>query len=239
MQEFSPFSPLSSKPINTKTSSGNSELSFVTAGSLASFIEKQLPTTAFAIQAFVEPKGDLRASLDAGQFSNFRTVMSLDRTGRHSTQCYRLGAPTGFNTTQRRDVEAFRGALVRSMDQAVNRPLEKQTMSLVRTLEGVRRCRVRKMVTDWVVDPSGTPWFVKSEEVLTVSGKNKREAREAREAAARAEKRRGGRSSRRGGGEKFVSISSGGKVGASSSLPSVGGGGSQQLNANERAMSAP
>ncbi len=126
---------------------------------------------------------------------------------------------------------------MRSMDQAVNRPLEKQTMSLVRTLEGVRRCRVRKMVTDWVVDPSGTPWFVKSEEVLTVSGKNKREAREAREAAARAEKRRGGRSSRRGGGEKFVSISSGGKVGASSSLPSVGGGGSQQLNANERAMS--
>ena len=213
----------------------NSSLAFVEADSFDSYLAKQLPTSAYAIQSFVEPRGDFEAALASGNFANFRTVMSLDRTGRHSTQCYRLGAPTGFNATQKRDVEAFRDALVRSMDVSVNKPLEAQTMALVRTLEGVRRCRVRKMVCDWVVDCNGTPWFVQSREVLTVSGKNKREARQAREAAQRSSKRQRTQNS-----QNFLSISGGGKISSSSSsLPSVnmGSGENRGVASQERAMS--
>ena len=200
-------------------------LTFVEAGNLDQYFAKTLPATAFALQAFVEPKGDWEGAAASGRIANFRTIMSIDRTGRHSTQCFVLGAPTGFQDNKAQGVATFRGALVRSMNTAVNRPLLEQTMALVRTIEGVRRCRVRKMVSDFIVDPSGVPWFVNTMEVQTVNGKSKREA----------EKQ-----------HKFVAISSNGQLStatassSSSGFPSVGssnGGSASSKSADERAMS--
>lgn len=34
-----------------------------------------------------------------------------------------------------------------------NKSFTKQTMNLVKFLEGSRRCGVEKIVTDWVIDP--------------------------------------------------------------------------------------
>ena len=194
-------------------------LTFVEAGNLEQYFTKALPATAFALQAFVEPKGDWEGAAETGRISNFRTVMSIDRTGRHSTQCFVLGAPTGFQDNKSQGVATFRGALVRSMNTTVNTPLVKQTMSLVRTIEGVRRCRVRKMVSDFVVDPSGVPWYVNTIEIHTVNGKSKQKA----------EKQ-----------QRFVSISNNGQVVSSSArgLPVAGStASSSSKSADERAMS--
>ena len=200
-------------------------LVFVDAGGLEQYCNKALPTSAYAMQAFIEPRGDWSNSVEQGRIANFRTVMSLDRTGRHSTQCYRLGAPTGFQDNKAQGV-AFVTAQVRSMDTAVNNPLHEQTMALVRTLEGVRKCRVRKMISDFVVDTNGIPWFINTIEVHTVDGKSKQRALE--RAASKQQE------------ERFVSISSSGQVGSSSHHKHNGGGSSQKkktLSANERAMS--
>ena len=199
-------------------------LTFVEAGNLEQYFTKALPTTAFALQPFIEPKGDWEGAADSGRISNFRTIMSIDRTGRHSTQCFVLGAPTGFQDNKAQGVATFRGALVRSMNAAFNRPLVDQTMALVRTIEGVRRCRVRKMVSDFIVDPAGKPWFVNTIEIHTVNGKSKREA----------EKKT----------QQFVSIGNNGQITSSSShnFPAVGNSSgttdvTSSKSADERAMS--
>ena len=209
-------------------------LTFVEAGMFDTYCNKSIPSTAFALQAFIEPRGDWSNAVSSGRVANFRTVMSLDRTGRHSTQCYRLGTPTGFQDNKAQGV-SFTSASVRSMDTAVNKPLQSQTMALVRTLEGVRKCRVRKMVADFIVDPSGVPWFVNTVEVHTVDGKSKRNVEKQQRAAQ----------------QQFVSIDNNGHLssksisglptmnggGGSSGSGSGGAGGKKTLTANERAMS--
>ena len=206
------------------SSSSSAQVDFVDAGKLDEFLNKAMPSTTYAIQAFVEPKGDWESAVASGRHANFRTIMSLDRTGRHSTQCYRLGAPTGFHDNKSQGVE-FKQRPVRSMEASVNKALQAQTMALVRTVEGVRRCRVRKMISDFVVDPSGVPWFSSTVDISTVNSKSKKEAERAEKEAKHAAN----------GGGKYAAVGFGNGTTSMSadSLPPVTRAESKQ----ERAMS--
>ena len=125
-------------------------------------------SSAVSVQCFVPPRG----GTDSGMFSNYRCEYLLDQYGRHVTRAFRLGVATGFATSNSSGTGGGSGAqtrsMVKSMDSSLNSTLSSHTMNIVRHVEKVKRCKVRKAHCDFVVDATGDVWFTRTSEMLTV-----------------------------------------------------------------------
>ena len=112
-------------------------------------------SSAVSVQCFVPPRG----GTDSGMFSNYRCEYLLDQYGRHVTRAFRLGVATGFATSNSSGTGGGSGAqtrsMVKSMDSSLNSTLSSHTMNIVRHVEKVKRCKVRKAHCDFVVDATG------------------------------------------------------------------------------------
>ena len=122
-----------------------------------------IPPNVQSVQAYIPPRG--AAGLQS--LANFRDEYKVHMNGRVQLNTYRLDSakkPFGF-------VASRNEGMLRSMNTGTNKQLNEYTRSVVRTVEINRKCKIVKLVLEYIVDASGTAWLLRSTEARSVSRK--------------------------------------------------------------------
>jgi hypothetical protein len=127
------------------------------------YFNTALPATANCMQAYVLPRGH------ATGIPNFQHEYSMQQDGHPQYKAFKLA---NASSGSKGEVEK-----VKSMEASINARMVEATKAIISFVEKVRKCRVRRMVVQYVLDADGDMWLCRTTDTQVLLSKGEKRAK--------------------------------------------------------------
>jgi hypothetical protein len=138
----------------------NSDIEVLDFEETRSYFNTALPATAVCMQAYVLPRGH------ATGIPNFQHEYIMQQDGHPQYKAFKLGkGSSGSKAVAEK---------VKSMEASINARMVEATKTIVSFVEKVRKCRIKRLVVQYVLDADGDMWLCRTTEAVVLMSKGEK-----------------------------------------------------------------